>query len=196
LPSVDVHDVAAEAAPDETEKQRGERLHHLAMLSALEDDRVTDMDSLRAAVRAHKLRAEEDELRAKGLEAPKDAEVSEDVVEGVQASEEETLPDSPVEPSTPTFKDPPSNTPIKAKQGQQPQQQRQNQGAVPRRWAIDDGKEYPILTERAAAVARWVLEAPPVGADGAGRKKKKKTGAKAGGTTAGPDAEMEAEAEV
>ncbi|OIW31638.1 hypothetical protein CONLIGDRAFT_592404, partial [Coniochaeta ligniaria NRRL 30616] len=118
--SVDVVPAAAAAAPDETDKRRGERLHHLAMLSALEDDRVTDMDSLRAAVRAHKHRAEEDELRAKGLEAaPKEA-------------------------------------------------------AVPRRWAIDDGKEYPILTERAAAVARWVLEAPPVGADGAGRKKKKK----------------------
>ncbi|KAF4461338.1 hypothetical protein FALBO_11863 [Fusarium albosuccineum] len=40
-----------------------------------------------------------------------------------------------------------------------------------RRWALDDGKEYPILTERAAAVAQWVLEAPVV--TGATRRKKR-----------------------
>ncbi|MCJ1439377.1 hypothetical protein MMC27_008769 [Xylographa pallens] len=30
----------------------------------------------------------------------------------------------------------------------------------PRRWAQSDGKEYPISTERAEAIARWVREAP------------------------------------
>ncbi|KAB5536014.1 hypothetical protein GE09DRAFT_971887 [Coniochaeta sp. 2T2.1] len=129
-------------APLPTEKQRGERLHHQAMLRALEDDRVTDLVSLRKAVDAHKRRAEEDELRAKGLAA-----------------------------------------------------------AVPRRWAIDDGKEYPILTERAAAVARWVLEAPPVGADGGasgGRKKKKKPAVKAAAAAASatPGAEVGAEVDI
>ncbi|KAK3938718.1 hypothetical protein QBC46DRAFT_317311 [Diplogelasinospora grovesii] len=50
-----------------------------------------------------------------------------------------------------------------------------------RRWATDDGKEYPISTERATAVARWVVEAPANAglrsgptADGAARKRKKK----------------------
>ncbi|KAH7631291.1 putative histidine kinase group protein [Sordaria sp. MPI-SDFR-AT-0083] len=30
-----------------------------------------------------------------------------------------------------------------------------------RRWSVDDGKEYPISTDRASAITRWVLEAPP-----------------------------------
>ncbi|MCJ1273595.1 hypothetical protein MMC21_001388 [Puttea exsequens] len=33
-------------------------------------------------------------------------------------------------------------------------------GTSPKRWAQDDGKEYPISTERAEAIARWVKEAP------------------------------------
>jgi hypothetical protein len=42
------------------------------------------------------------------------------------------------------------------------------------RWAQDDGKEYPISTERAAAIVRWVREAP-LGGEGGGAKKKKKS---------------------
>ncbi|KAL8895593.1 MAG: hypothetical protein Q9192_003542 [Flavoplaca navasiana] len=34
-------------------------------------------------------------------------------------------------------------------------------GSGTHRWAQADGKEYPIMTERAAAIARWVKEAPP-----------------------------------
>ncbi|OBR15003.1 Histidine kinase group protein [Colletotrichum higginsianum IMI 349063] len=45
-----------------------------------------------------------------------------------------------------------------------------------RRWSVDDGREYPILTERAAAIARWILEAPPVSLGTA--KRKKRTGTK------------------
>lgn len=48
----------------------------------------------------------------------------------------------------------------------------------PRRWAQEDGKGYPVTTERAEAIARWILEAPPPSAaDGAGRPKKR-TGVK------------------
>ncbi|KAH8594321.1 hypothetical protein B0O99DRAFT_183357 [Bisporella sp. PMI_857] len=43
-----------------------------------------------------------------------------------------------------------------------------------KRWAQDDGKEYPISTERAAAIVRWVREAP-LGGEGGGAKKKKKS---------------------
>ncbi|KAF2834437.1 hypothetical protein M501DRAFT_1020798 [Patellaria atrata CBS 101060] len=42
----------------------------------------------------------------------------------------------------------------------------------PRRWAQEDGKEYPISTERAEAIARWVKEAPLV-MEGVKRKGKK-----------------------
>jgi len=50
-------------------------------------------------------------------------------------------------------------------------------GNAPKRWAQEDGKEYPISTERADAIARWIREAPPPGGGGEGRKKTgKKTG--------------------
>jgi hypothetical protein len=31
---------------------------------------------------------------------------------------------------------------------------------APKRWAQDDGKDYPISTDRAEAISRWVREAP------------------------------------
>lgn len=62
-----------------------------------------------------------------------------------------------------------------------------------RRWSVDDGKEYPISTDRASAIARWLLEAPPNAGltsgsgDGTARKKKKKVVSKnrAGSGSAG-----------
>ena len=44
-------------------------------------------------------------------------------------------------------------------------------GNSPKRWAQEDGKEYPISTERAEAIARWVREAPLTVA-GAGKPKR------------------------
>jgi hypothetical protein len=203
--------------PEESEKQRAERLHHQAMMSALEDDRVTDMDTLRAAVRAHKRRAEEDERRAKGQSPSQPSQQPAGdfsrTVEGMASAQDSELPDSPLEPNPSiSGQGPPSTTKAPAKVDQQQRRpssrekekrQGNSQTAVPRRWAIDDGKEYPILTERAAAVARWVLEAPPVGADGAGRRKKKKAvdgaASKEPGSTApaaGTDTEVRAETDI
>lgn len=45
-------------------------------------------------------------------------------------------------------------------------------GSGPKRWAQEDGKEYPISTERAEAVARWVREAPLGSVDGAGKTRR------------------------
>ena len=45
------------------------------------------------------------------------------------------------------------------------------EGGSPKRWAQEDGKEYPISTERAEAIARWVREAPLTIA-GAGKTKR------------------------
>jgi len=48
----------------------------------------------------------------------------------------------------------------------------------PRRWAQEDGKEYPITTERAELIVRWIREAPaPSASDGSARSKRR-TGAK------------------
>ena len=59
----------------------------------------------------------------------------------------------------------------------------------PKRWAQDDGREYPISTERAEAISRWVREAPVVEGAGSGKGKRrtkgkgKKTGLSRGGST-------------
>ncbi|KAJ9607969.1 hypothetical protein H2200_008048 [Cladophialophora chaetospira] len=54
-----------------------------------------------------------------------------------------------------------------------------NGSSQPKRWAQEDGKEYPITTERAEAIVRWILEAPPPSAaDGAGGRPKRKAGNK------------------
>ena len=61
-------------------------------------------------------------------------------------------------------------------------------GDSPRRWAQEDGKEYPISTERAEAVARWVKEAP-VTIAGAGKTRRgPKKGKKREETGNGPPA--------
>ncbi|KAF2866347.1 hypothetical protein BDV95DRAFT_552960 [Massariosphaeria phaeospora] len=49
------------------------------------------------------------------------------------------------------------------------------QPPAPKRWAQDDGREYPISTERAEAISRWVRDAP-VGVEGTGAKKRKGKG--------------------
>jgi hypothetical protein len=62
------------------------------------------------------------------------------------------------------------------------------QPTPPKRWAQDDGREYPISTERAEAISRWVRDAPPVGESNGTKNKKrtkgkgKKPSLRAGGT--------------
>ncbi|KAF1936242.1 hypothetical protein EJ02DRAFT_359591 [Clathrospora elynae] len=47
------------------------------------------------------------------------------------------------------------------------------QPTPPKRWAQDDGREYPISTERAEAISRWVRDAPPI-SEGTGTAKKRR----------------------
>ena len=63
-------------------------------------------------------------------------------------------------------------------------------GPAPKRWAQEDGKEYPISTERAEAIVRWVKEAP-LGSDTTGTRKKKK-GVKGGAKRKDLDTDMAA----
>lgn len=57
--------------------------------------------------------------------------------------------------------------------------------SVPRRWAQDDGKEYPISTDRAEAIARWIREAPLSMGGKKKRPARKKPAGKATGQGAG-----------
>ncbi|KAI1174896.1 hypothetical protein F4777DRAFT_351640 [Nemania sp. FL0916] len=110
--------ITGPASPSETEEQRKERMRHQAIIEALEDERVNDEASFKAAILARQKRAEADQV---------------------------TYPTS-TSPSA---------------------------SSAPRRWAVDDGREYPILTERAEAVARWLREAPTISGTGSGKRKKK-----------------------
>ncbi|KAH8650107.1 hypothetical protein BX600DRAFT_442192 [Xylariales sp. PMI_506] len=114
------------ASPTETEEQRKDRLKHQAILEALEDERVNDEASFKAAILARQSRAE--------------ADLSQSPRVGGSAANSGVS-----SPSIPTQK----------------------------RWAVDDGREYPILTERAEAVARWVREAPAGSGVGTSKRKKK-----------------------
>jgi hypothetical protein len=67
---------------------------------------------------------------------------------------------------------------VAARQRRQEEEARKADGKeMPKRWAQEDGKEYPISTERAAAIVRWVREAP-IGGEAGGPRKKKKAGTK------------------
>ncbi|KAI1632758.1 hypothetical protein F4809DRAFT_64668 [Biscogniauxia mediterranea] len=109
-------------SPSETEEQRKERMRHQAIIEALEDERVNDEASFKAAILARQRRAEADHANSTN--------------------------------STNGGGSPSPNT-------------------APKRWAVDDGREYPILTERAEAVARWVREAPTGSGTGSSKRKKK-----------------------
>ncbi|KAH9991311.1 hypothetical protein F4779DRAFT_623716, partial [Xylariaceae sp. FL0662B] len=107
--------VTGGASPTETDEQRKERMRHQAILEALEDERVNDEASFKAAILARQRRAEADHANG-GLPSP---------------------------------------------------------SAGPKRWAVDDGREYPILTERAEAIAKWIREAPTGSGTGSSKRKKK-----------------------
>lgn len=69
---------------------------------------------------------------------------------------------------------------VAARQRRQEEETRKAEGReMPKRWAQEDGKEYPISTERAQAIVRWIREAP-VGGEGSGQRKKKRGGKGAG----------------
>jgi hypothetical protein len=71
---------------------------------------------------------------------------------------------------------------VAARQRRQEEEVRKAEGReLPKRWAQEDGKEYPISTERAQAIVRWVNEAPVGGEAGGPRKKKRsaKSGSRA-----------------
>lgn len=149
-----------------------EAIHQEALRRAFEDDRVGDEAMFRVAYQAHKQSVEND-LRARrgknqGTSNGKSANgvISPTIQDG---SELATANDSaPKNTSKPTSLDTKSLTPSSGSPV--------SPGTAHRRWAMDEGREYPILTERASAVAKWQREAP-LGAGGSGTsssKKKKK----------------------
>lgn len=150
-------------AKAETQDQKRERIKQESIIDALSDERVVDEESFQRAVRAREKRALEDEV---GLSGPlRDKELSNtSSVNGAgdhSAGNDDPSP-TPREgagqhPTSPSSASPVAN----------------NNPNASKRWAQDDGgREYPISTERAEAIARWIKEAPlSVSGVGGGKKK-------------------------
>lgn len=163
-------------------KREGERRKHEAILEALADDRVVDEESFQRAVRARERRAVEDEKMAERariseesaleLENGEERKMIEDVPSST-AAKTNGAPETPKQ-STTTPKKP---APAPSANGT-PHANGAATGTQSKRWAQDEGKDYPISTERAEAISRWVREAP-LTVEGAGKGKKKKSGAAA-----------------
>ncbi|KAH7116095.1 hypothetical protein B0J11DRAFT_539166 [Dendryphion nanum] len=144
-------DTSTSSTRQETDTQKRERQKHEAILEALADERVVDEDSFQRAVRARERRFREDEdaeVRGKSSSSVSSPSTSNGTSPTVTSgtSTATTLPDtkSPTSPATST---------------------------APKRWAQDEGREYPISTERAEAISRWVREAP-IGIEGSGGAKR------------------------
>lgn len=148
-----------------------EAIHQEALRRAFEDDRVGDEAMFRVAYQAHKQSVEND-LKARrnrnpGILNPKinDGVVVPVVENGAEpATSNGSVPKDTFKPTTLNTKNltPSSSSPV-------------SPGTAHRRWALDEGREYPTLTERASAVAKWQREAPlGAGVSGTSSSKKKK----------------------
>ncbi|GAB1318651.1 Histidine kinase group protein [Madurella fahalii] len=193
--------------PPEIEKQREDGILHQAVVDALGDDRVNDESTFHLAIRARQLRAERD-YRLDNAVAALDAKLARGELDAPRAAASVnnlTQPNAADATATAT-----ATATAASETEPHPQPQPQPQALIhtgstatatplpptpstPRsRAAFDDGRDYPISTERASAVARWVLEAPLPSAgsgaggaaagDGAARKRKKKPVKKAVGS--------------
>ncbi|EMD69661.1 hypothetical protein GGP41_001197 [Bipolaris sorokiniana] len=181
--ATDIYTKPSTTPPPETPAQRRERQKHEAILEALADERVVDEESFQRAVRARERRNREDEeLEAKRQQQhlqqqqqskkkypsnSTEPTSTDENINGDADADGHPISHSALSPSPPPPPPPPP---------------------PPKRWAQDDGREYPISTERAEAISRWVRDAPPVGdvsAGGAGgvRKKRAKGKARKGGVS-------------
>ena len=179
------------AGLDGTPKRSGsdkyDRFRQQAMLDVLDDERDSDDIAFRASMRARQLRAEED-YRLNEAVAALDAKLmTQDLDHDTSAASKPTTPGTPM--SSASFDDNTAPTATATPATGVP---------GPRRWAVDDGKEYPMLSERSGAVARWVREAPPHagaadGEAGGARRRKKRPVGKGGASTAKTEGVAEGE---
>ncbi|KAJ4424073.1 hypothetical protein N0V82_001320 [Gnomoniopsis sp. IMI 355080] len=151
-------------APKDAEMDK-EAIHQEALRRAFEDDRVGDEEMFRVAYQAHKkaveadIKAQHDRVNGNG-----NAATGSGIVVPIPTNEAALTKPKPAAIETKDLT-PTGGEPV-------------SPGTAHRRWAMDEGREYPILTERASAVARWQREAP-AGAGGTGaaaRRRKKPVG--------------------
>ncbi|KAK4235042.1 hypothetical protein C8A03DRAFT_18157 [Achaetomium macrosporum] len=166
------------------DKQRKDRIHQQAVLDALGDDRVTDESSLRLAIRARQLRAQHD-YRLDNAVAALDAKLARGGALGPSPAVDSASSAASTEAAASSeaaatngngngdTKASPKSSQTVAPAGQV------NNGRRSQSSGFDEGRDYPISTERASAIARWVLEAPPpsagssAGGEGVRKRRKK-----------------------
>lgn len=150
-------------APKDAEMDK-EAIHQEALRRAFEDDRVGDEEMFRVAYQAHK-KAVEADIKAQHDKVNGDGNGHANGIIVPVSHEVASAKPKPATIETKDLTSPSAGEPV-------------SPGTAHRRWAMDEGREYPILTERASAVARWQREAPAGagGTGGAARRRKKPLG--------------------
>lgn len=157
-----------------------ERINQQALMRAIEDDRVGDEATLRAAISAHRKRAEDDLRAARGRSDSSSGDANGIIVpiaaNGALSSNSKAAPPAAITTTISSSSPRAANGKVSSSPSSPSSSANRtpSPGTAHRRWAMDEGREYPILTERASAVARWLREAPPnAGGSGSSKRKKK-----------------------
>ncbi|KAM0250353.1 hypothetical protein ACHAQJ_008660 [Trichoderma viride] len=187
------------AAAAEEEQRRKDLIREQAMADALDDERVTDEASFRAAVQARERRAQQNEAlfsdkSSNGAAAtvkpgPGLSMNGTSGTNGINGTNG-TKGTSVTNGTNPTNGTNGTNGKDNTRNGHTSTDEIDPAPSSPRRSSAEDCSDYPITTERANAIARWVQEAPVV----TGVAKRKKRTKKVGGGADGPSTKV-AEAE-
>ncbi|KAL7955166.1 hypothetical protein V8C34DRAFT_250881 [Trichoderma compactum] len=162
-----INGLSSDAAGEE-EKRRRELIREQAILDALDDERVTDEASFRAAIEAHEKRAQRN-----------DAVVSGKSSNGTTTTPK-TSPGTSISPNGPDALNG-TDKAMRVYVAEEDKEDATDTDLLSRRWSTDDGRDYPLMTDRASAIARWVQEAPVVTGTAKRKKRTRKTGAAAEG---------------
>lgn len=190
----------ADATREEMQLQAArEKAREQAIVEALEDDRVTDIHSFRAAVRSRAKRDSE-VIKVSVTELDSANKVLREGSANFHAgpSNPPSLSSGPLSAAASSVIAPAATAPVPPRvEQQQPQTLQPAQGTHQylegwyQKWASEDSKDYPIMTERAAAIAHWIRDAPLVTGIAKKKKRAKKStavaGAKADGEAGGSE---------
>ncbi|PNP51579.1 hypothetical protein THARTR1_07835 [Trichoderma harzianum] len=156
-------------AAGEEEKRRRELIREQAILDALDDERVTNEASFRAAIEAHEKRAQRNDAGSSGRSS-----------NGTTTTPKPS-PGTSISPNGPDAMNGTDKT-KRVSVAEEDKEDATDTDLLSRHSSADDGRDYPIMTDRAGAIARWVQEAPVVTGTAKRKKRPRKTGAAAEGT--------------
>lgn len=177
------------ASAKELEEKNKEAIHQEALRRAFEDDTVGDQQMFRVAYEAHKRSVEAD------FSAQQDRALGNAVNNSNMSEAGATVPGSngAASPSNSIQDGKPKPASIDTKDSAHSNGGPHSPGTAHKVWSQDEGREYPILTQRASAVAKWQREAPQgAGSTVSSSSKKKKKAAPAVAPLASSDSFVDA----